>query len=73
MKTIIAGNWKMNLTIAQSIALAGSIAEQVSNTAKAGNFDPSQTEIVVAPTALALYSVSETMKGTLVSSAGRHC
>lgn len=72
MKTIIAGNWKMNLTIAQSIALAGSIAEQVSSAASAGEFDPSQTEIVVAPTALALYSVSETLKGTLVHSAGQN-
>ena len=29
MKTIIAGNWKMNLTIAESIALASGVAEQV--------------------------------------------
>ena len=73
MKTIIAGNWKMNLTIAESIALAGSVAEQVSAAAAAGQFDPSQIEVVVAPTGLALYAVSETLRGTLVHSAGQNC
>lgn len=73
MKTIIAGNWKMNLTIAESIALASAVAEQVSAAASAGQFDPSQTEIVVAPTSLSLYAVSEALKGTLVDSSGQNC
>ena len=63
----------MNLTIAESIALASGVAEQVSEAARSGQFDPARTEVVVAPTSLALYSVAETLKGSLIGTSGQHC
>jgi triosephosphate isomerase len=55
---IVAGNWKMHNTIAESVALAKAIKEG-STTIKNG-------EIIVAPTFTALFSVGETIKGSNV-------
>ena len=55
---IVAGNWKMHNTIAESIALAKAIKDCMT-TIKKG-------EVVVAPTFTALFSVGETIKGSNV-------
>ena len=72
MKTIIAGNWKMNLNVTESVALASAVAEQVKGCAQEGRFDLAQTEVVIAPTNLALHAVAEAMRGTLISVAGQN-
>ncbi len=55
-KWIVAGNWKMHNTISESIALAKAIKE--------GASDFQGGIIVLAPPFTALYSVSETIKGS---------
>ncbi len=55
-KWIVAGNWKMNNTIAESIALAKAIKEDASGFQ--GGI------IILAPPFTALYSVSEIIKGS---------
>jgi triosephosphate isomerase len=61
---IVAGNWKMHNTIAESIALAKAIKEGTTNL-KNG-------EVIVAPTFTALFSVGETIKGSNVSLAAQN-
>lgn len=61
---IVAGNWKMHNTIAESISLAKSIKEGVA-VIKNG-------EIVLAPPFTALFSVGETIKGSNVSLAAQN-
>jgi len=72
MKTIIAGNWKMNLTVAQSIALAANVVTQANAALQSGALNADDVEIVLAPTALALYPVAETVRGSLVSVSGQN-
>lgn len=55
---IIAGNWKMNKTVSESIALAQGIVEAVK--------DIKKTEVVIAPTYLAAAKVADVVKGTNV-------
>lgn len=55
---IIAGNWKMNLSVDQSVALAKDIVE-ISKEIK-------KTSIVIAPTYLALSKVADVIKGSNV-------
>jgi triosephosphate isomerase (TIM) len=61
---IVAGNWKMHNTIAESIALAKAIKEGTTNL-KNG-------EVIIAPTFTALFSVGETIKGSNVSLAAQN-
>jgi triosephosphate isomerase len=61
---IVAGNWKMHNTIAESIALAKSIKKGVA-AIKNG-------EVVLAPPFTALFSVGETIKGSNVSLAAQN-
>ena len=61
---IVAGNWKMHNTIAESIALVKAIKEGTT-TIKNG-------EVVVAPTFTALFSVGETIKGSNVQLAAQN-
>jgi triosephosphate isomerase len=63
-KWIVAGNWKMNNTIAESIALAKAIKEGVS--------DFQGGAIVLAPPFTALYSVGEIIKGSNISLAAQN-
>jgi triosephosphate isomerase (TIM) len=60
-KKIIAGNWKMNKTVAESAALATELVAAVKGQAFAD-----KTDIVVCPTYLALDRVSGIVKGTAV-------
>lgn len=73
MKTIIAGNWKMNLTVAQSVALAVGVVERAKAATQAGAFDVDSVDIVIAPTSLALYPVAEATRGSVVGIAGQNC
>jgi triosephosphate isomerase len=61
---IVAGNWKMNNTIGESIALAKAIKEGTTNI-KNG-------EVVIAPPFTSLYSVGEAIKGSKVSLAAQN-
>jgi triosephosphate isomerase len=55
---IVAGNWKMHNTVAESIALAKAIKE--------GSTAIKNGEVIVAPTFTALFSVGEAIKGSKV-------
>ncbi len=55
-KTIIAGNWKMNKTNAEAIALALSLVEKVGRTSKA--------DVVLCPPFTALADVADAIKGS---------
>lgn len=57
-KVIIAGNWKMNTTVDEAVALAKNIVEKV------GNSD--EVDVVVCPPYTNLYAVAEIIKGTPV-------
>ena len=46
MKTIIAGNWKMNLTVAESISLAANVVAQANAAVQSGSLNPDDVEIV---------------------------
>jgi triosephosphate isomerase len=55
---IIAGNWKMNKTVTESVALAKEIVEKSKGISK--------TEVVIAPTYLAAAKVADVIKGSNV-------
>lgn len=55
---IIAGNWKMNKTVSESVILAKQIVDAVK--------DIKNTEVVIAPTFLAAAKVADVVKGTNV-------
>ncbi|MCE5212149.1 MAG: triose-phosphate isomerase [Deltaproteobacteria bacterium] len=63
-KWIVAGNWKMHNTIAESIALAKAIKE--------GSAGIQSGAIVLAPPFTALFSVGETIKGSNLSLAAQN-
>jgi len=57
-ETIIAGNWKMNKTNAEAIALALSLVEKIGETSKA--------RVVLCPPFTALSDVAEAIKGSRI-------
>lgn len=59
MKNIVAGNWKMNLGLAQSIELAQSIANSLT--------ELKNTEVWIAPSSPALASVKQSIVGAKIS------
>lgn len=63
-KWIVAGNWKMHNTIAESIALA--------RTVKEGLTGLKNGEVIVAPPFTALHSVGEALKGSCVMLAAQN-
>ncbi len=63
-KWIVAGNWKMHNTIAESVALAHAITEGFSGSANG--------EVVVAPPFTALAAVAETLQGSAVRLAAQN-
>jgi triosephosphate isomerase (TIM) len=66
-KRFIAGNWKLNLTIEEGVALVQGLAKAIAADAKS-----SQVEVAVAPTALALHAVAQAAKGTAVGISGQN-
>jgi triosephosphate isomerase (TIM) len=63
-KWIVAGNWKMHNTIAESIALAYAIKE--------GTAGLKNGEVIMAPPFTALHSVGEAIKGSAVTLAAQN-
>lgn len=58
-KKIIAGNWKMNKTVGEGLALVNDLKPLVANSAN--------VDIVVCPPYTALYPVSEALKGSNIA------
>ena len=65
-KQIVAGNWKMNTTVAEGVALAKEVAEKAKNL-------PANVELVVAPPFTHLCSVAEALKGSKVGLSAQNC
>ena len=65
-KYIVAGNWKMNTTVAEGVELAKAVA------AKAQDL-PANVQIVVAPPFTHLVSVGEAIKGSKVALSAQNC
>ena len=65
-RLFIAGNWKMNLSVAEAKSLASELADTVQ--------DIRHVDIAIAPTSLALAGVVETVqdKGIHVASQNHH-
>lgn len=63
-KWIVAGNWKMNNTVAESMALARAIKE--------GSSGIQDGSIILAPPFTALFSVGQIIKGSNVSMAAQN-
>jgi len=63
-KWIVAGNWKMHNTLAESVTLARAIKEGTTNLANG--------EVVVAPPFTALSAVGEILKGSKVAVAAQN-
>lgn len=57
-RPLIAGNWKMHRTVAESVALARAVS--------AARIGP-RTDVVIAPVFTALYSVHQALSGTAVA------
>jgi triosephosphate isomerase len=53
----IAGNWKLNLTIAEGTALVAALAKGLAE-------KPTTAEVAVCPVALALSAVAQAAKGS---------
>ncbi len=65
-KKIVAGNWKMNTTLAEGVALAKEVA------AKSAEL-PAGVGLVVAPPFTHLASVAEALKGSIVELSAQNC
>lgn len=64
-KPLIAGNWKLNNTITESVTLATSIVESLG--------DNQAIDIVIAPVFTALSTVSQLCAGSSIKVAGQNC
>lgn len=62
-RKFIAGNWKLNKTIAEGVALANELKDALS--------DP-PCDVAVAPTFVALHAVAEALKGSKIAVAGQN-
>ena len=65
-KKIVAGNWKMNTTVSEGVALAKAVAE------KAGEIGEG-VGLIVAPPFTHLVSVAEALKGSKVGLSAQNC
>lgn len=64
-RPIIAGNWKMNLTVAESLALASEVRNRCARFRG--------VDVVVAPTALAVYPVAQRLADSSIGVAVQDC
>ncbi len=64
-KPIIAGNWKLNKTIAEAEDLAAALATELA--------EVTQTEIIIAPVFTALNRVAAVLKNTPIQLAAQNC
>ncbi len=58
-KIIVAGNWKMNKTIKESVELVEELKEM-------GKFDNNKIEMIIAPPFTSLFEVSKTLKNSKI-------
>ena len=65
-KFIVAGNWKMNTTVPEGVALAKAVVEKAAEV-------PANVELVVAPPHTHLVSVAEALKGSKVALSAQNC
>ncbi|NMB36555.1 MAG: triose-phosphate isomerase [Bacteroidales bacterium] len=65
-KKIVAGNWKMNTTVAEGKALAQEIVAALGSV-------PSDVQLIVAPPFTHLVTVAEVIKGTPIALAAQNC
>lgn len=65
-KKIVAGNWKMNTTVQESVQLAKDVVAQLSEV-------PSDVKLVVAPPFTNLCSVGEVIKGSAIGLSAQNC
>lgn len=64
-RPMIAGNWKLNKTVAEAKELSSALAKELA--------DVEDVDIVIAPVFTALSSVSEEVKGSPVKLAAQNC
>ena len=62
-KPIIAGNWKLNVTVDEGVALVQALAAPAA---------ASKAEVVVCPTALAVHAVAKVAAGTAIGVGGQN-
>ncbi len=66
-RALVAGNWKMNKTIAEARALAHEVARSVTEE------DLTGIDVVLGPPYLALPAVADTLEGSTIGVAGQDC
>lgn len=66
-KKIVAGNWKLNNNVEESVALAKELAAKVNEGGDQG------VDIVVCPTSVNLYAVAQTLEGVNVHVGAQNC
>lgn len=64
-KPIIAGNWKMNTTVAEGLALAAEVRN------RCGRFR--DVDVVVAPPATALWAIAQRLQDSTIGVAAQNC
>ena len=65
-KKIVAGNWKMNTTVPESVELAKGVVEKAAQV-------PASVKLVVAPPFTNIVPVSEVVSGTAVGLSAQNC
>ncbi|MGM9764337.1 MAG: triose-phosphate isomerase [Candidatus Cryptobacteroides sp.] len=65
-KKIVAGNWKMNTTVAEGVELAKAVVAKSAEV-------PAETGLIIAPPFTHLYAVNEVVKGTKVGLSAQNC
>ena len=65
-KHIVAGNWKMNTTVAEGVELAKAVVEASAEV-------PADVKLIIAPPFTHLYPVAEVVKGTAVGLSSQNC
>lgn len=66
MRKIVAGNWKMNTTLAEGNAIAKEVVELSKNL-------PDDVELIIAPPFTHLTEISKLLEGSKVSLSGQNC
>ena len=65
-KKIVAGNWKMNTTVPEGIALAKAVVEKSAEV-------PADVKLIIATPFTHLFPIAEVVKGTVVSLSAENC
>ena len=65
-KNIVAGNWKMNTTVAEGVELAKAVAAKASEV-------PASVKLVIAPPFTHLVPVAEAIKGSSIGLSAQNC